>query len=81
LPIAISDASSKTGSVKYGQVSTGSSAENYVGQSANGGDGSAVGSYGSGNHFYARGNKGSGINVAPVVDPSIVVLSGNGGCE
>jgi len=79
LPIAISDASSKTGSVKYGQVSTGSSAENYVGQNANGGDGSAVGSYGSGNHFYARGNKGSGINVAPVVDPSIVVLSGNGG--
>lgn len=81
VPIAISDASTKAGSVKWGQISTGSWAENQVGQNANGGAGSAVGSYGSDNHFAARGRILPPINVAPNVDPTVVVLSGNGGCK
>jgi hypothetical protein len=55
VPIAISGAKSDTGAVKNGgKVTTGSSAGNGVVQNANGGAGSAVGSYGKNNWFYAR---------------------------
>jgi hypothetical protein len=73
IPIAISGAKSNTGSVKWGKVTTGSSAFNGVEQSADGGDGSAVGSYGSGNHFEARTN----YNKPP--KGVTVIGSGNGG--
>ncbi len=75
VPIAVSGATSGAG--HSGKVVAVSSANNGVIQLADGGDGSAVGTYGSHNHFYERskyidsviGNNNNGI----------VIGSGNGG--
>jgi hypothetical protein len=81
IPIAVSGAKSDTGSVKYGgTVKTGSSAGNEVYQNADGGAGSAVGSYGSNNHFYSPSEEKRHYK-APKTPYIAVVNSGNGGGE
>lgn len=76
-PVAIAGSKSSTKG-KTGWVSVGSIATNEVGQDASGGDGSAVGSYGSNNHF-ARGYKPVVIPVVNNDNNAIIANSGNGG--
>lgn len=60
-------------------MTTGSSAGNEVYQNADGGAGSAVGSYGTGNKFYARDPT---YYKAPKAPAGIAVIgSGNGGSK
>jgi hypothetical protein len=89
VPVALSGAKSNTGGAKWGKVITSSSAGNGVKQSANGGDGSAVGSYGSGNWFGKREEeleeRGEELEERtyrpPKTGPVIVYGSGNGGSK
>jgi hypothetical protein len=77
--VAVSGAKSDTGSVKnHGTVNTGSSAGNVVKQSAGGGYGSAVGSYGSDNHFESAEKRHYKAPKTPYI---AVIGSGNGGGE
>lgn len=91
VPVALSGAKSKTGFLQGGIINTDSSAGNGVSQNANGGAGSAVGSYGSHNWFGKREEEleergedmeERGYTAPRVKAPSVLVYgSGNGGSE